>query len=564
MKNDYEEIEIDLIAVFWRMAEQWKPIVLIGIVCGLLFASYSYWSDNRAYQKALEEMEEQEEGAIEDESGIEESNGSLKDSEWDYGADIDQKELLKMVDSLIAAQNNDPDLSVNSADSPEKNSVLDIEQVQSLLEKQERYEQYESYVEDSLLYQIDPLNKKVMYIRYLLKPKRDVILDEIGSHFVAALYAHEIVEEMADSFGDLDSLSVREIFSASYSAMNSEIRRDEFLHEGILSAAIILTDSNDEEKWKQIIDRIVRKLTDTDEEIYKNASIEQFDERVENFIDMDLLTKQSDAASKISSYKEEIKTAVSGFSNQQLRYYVRGVEQLHLNHVFAYDEAKWRIELSKAEENSDLTGENDPQEIAGEEEEFILKEPAVSIGKFVMGMLLGIFLYGIILVAFIILIPHVNEETCSTLLADRRTIRLREIKEPKGRERFFKDVIVYRWRNRGVPKLEQQMEDAASTLRYYARKEALTNYILLNVSSMTDSSEKIKEALIDWLKDESFSITSEMPSKANTEEFFEQIGRLTNVFLVSEYDVTKVSDLQKRIANLLDFDVKLAGHIVLG
>ena len=51
MNQDYDEIEIDLVAVLWRMAAQWKLIVLMGLCCAVILCAASYVSDSRTYSQ---------------------------------------------------------------------------------------------------------------------------------------------------------------------------------------------------------------------------------------------------------------------------------------------------------------------------------------------------------------------------------------------------------------------------------------------------------------------------------------------------------------------------------
>ena len=190
-------------------------------------------------------------------------------------------------------------------------------------------------------------------------------------------------------------------------------------------------------------------------------------------------------------------------------------------------------------------------------------QPVFSFSKLILGGFAGVFFYGIMMVMYFILHPCVNEETCSAMLSDRRTLRLRELRDPKGKERFFYDVHVYRWMMRNVPVLNQQIDDIVSAFRFYAQKDGVTDFTLLAVGDLTVTAQKLEQALVQRTQDEVFTLKTEVLTEPNTRSFYEQMDRISNVFLVSEYDMTGVPMLRKAMVSLEECDVKQEGHIVL-
>ena len=794
MNQDYDEIEIDLVAVLWRMAAQWKLIVLMGLCCAVILCAASYVSDSRTYsqwQQGLvtdeadtaeaendtEESETAENDAL-DSSNNSEENPDETSTETSTQSDKSDTSAQPAVPDLLEARNEAKE-QIKKQEAEEAETTYEIEEyeedesltpdqeesAQKLLEKQQRYDTYAEYVNNSLLTGIDPYHKETFFIRYLITPVDDSIVDESSEALMSILRSQNTLEKIASMLdAGVSAENIREIYSVNYSSINSQLDRDDFRHEGLIQIATTVTDTIPGSKWENVIKQVVSDSTGKGSALASKISVEFFDERNELAADTELLTRQDNDRTKINDNKTEIITALQGFSDEQLDYYASLVADKNISDSYVKKETKRRQELAakvalaldaakkaaqtaqeasetalalteyaqqteeyaeisaakaeeaaisaakaleneknakaeqktveyeqslaEAQDNADASDEaadearkaaakamsaaeasqqaaadaesavaesntasklreqakkaaedaaeivqtiqnkaaeaqtaadsaqqavqlaeaqgaldsaneaenaveeaaaqideaaeeldidtensepDDEEEEDEEGEDEAPDPPVISIKRLFLGGLIGIFVYGALLVVWIILRPRVCQETCSSLLSDRRTIRLRDLREPRTfKEQLFNDLYVYRWRNRNVPTLDRQLDNAVSCLDYFAVKSSKVRdggaVILpfVYVGKLTDESVVLMDALCDRCKAAGIDIERIELDESDGTLYYRTIENLSEAYLVSEYDKTSVNKLYKMMKDLSTYDISLDGNIVLG
>ena len=330
MDNQYDEIEIDLIAILWRMAAQWKLILLTAVVCGLLFGAYSYWSDYRQYQESLLTGE-----------ALGEENSDSK------GMENEKQLYSKFTDTQKQGY-----LTKDEKDS-----------VDQLISKQKRADAYANYVSSSFLTNVDPYDKQVLYLRYRLTPKGDALIEETSGTVTALLNSSDTVDRLSESLGsDIDSRYVREIFRTNLSTIQSEPEWHQIKNEAVLELSAVVLPKISADTWKTALEEAVHQVAENSK--VKNAvDIVFLDERVETCIDMELLSNQNTAASTIRDNASEIRTAVKAMTDDQLDYYGKKIADSGANDEYLVSEQDRRNAIAERI-NSALEAAEDAKQAA--------------------------------------------------------------------------------------------------------------------------------------------------------------------------------------------------------
>ena len=761
MNTDYDEIEIDLIALLWRMASHWKPVLLLGILCGVLFLVYSYHADAVKYKDYLRDIEEmsREEEPVESEDNDNDSTDTPAQEPQQAEAVPSEAAGSKTVQELIDERIKEKEkaaldegavfeLNENTDSKDEEMSLEQKEAVEALVDKQLRYEEYSKYIDNSPLMGIDPYSEKTLTVTYRLFTASDRILDESAAELMANLLSDQGIKSFSEELKTgIEPRYLRELYSVAYTPVNSQISKNDFLHEGIIELKFMLSDGISEslcaDSIKKLFESYAAKSNDLDFEFvgkYTRVSI-----------DNSLLDKQNTFISTNRDHETEIKTALSAFGDMQLDYYrelvskskgdlspyekekayrdglsekieaakssaeeamvaaseakasaensavsaAKAEEQSELKAKEAEEAAKEALKaraaekqakakaaearrLQSAEEASDsaLLAEGESEnaaraaakakaaaEIAEEmalaadeaannvdtavelresareasriaseaseeadakaaealaayqaaseavdianaselsaqaqaaseeaqlaateaeaaeeaavsdmdedetepaEDEAAVEAPSLNPSRLLLGMIFGMFLYGGAVFAYIILRPRVCLETCSALLSDRRTMWIREYREPGTLfERFIGDVFIYRLTHKGIPALGVQLERAAASLKFFADKDGIDFIVLLSTSDRAENNARIEASLLD-------KATGNLPDiKALTvrytdADYYEQVRKLSDVVLVSEYGITDVNNLNKTLSDLREYGIRCIGHLVLG
>lgn len=761
MNKDYDEIEIDLIALLWRMASHWKPILLTGFLCGVLFLGYSYHSDRVRYDKWQAKLMEE---ALEEDSDTKEpgenSQEMTETSDSDISTvstqDLSTKTVQELIDERIkerekAAADSEEATTYEIKDEPkEKEKELTEAQKEAVLtvvDKQLRYDKYADYVNNSPLMKLDCYNKNTLVVMYRLFPKSKKVLDESASLLVSSLLSEEAIDSFSKALEyGLDPRYIRELYSVTYTPVNSQISKNDFIHEGMIDLRMILTDDISGDLCKNALESTFEEIISRNDDI--NYEFEKAYNQIT--IDSDLLNKQNTFMSACRDQKSELKTAVNSFSDGQLEYYGTLLDDNNADRTFYEKEKAYRKELSdevekaksaaeeaavaaieageaaeisainaaKAEEDAELkareaeeaaaeaararaaqkaaktkaaealnqrsvseASENakyaevesdnarraalkaksaaevaaglseeaeaaaqsvdcavelrekakeaadtaaeaseladakandallasqaaaeaveiakaaeeaaqaesaseeailiaeeaklaaEESDVTEDEEDEALEEeetvdpPSFSLSKLIIGIMLGLFLYGGIVFAFIILRPRVCPETSRELLSDRRTIWLREYREPKTLfERFINDVHIYRLRHRNLPAIGVQLEKAISSLDFFAKKDGFDSITLLSSDELKEKNALLQEMLMDKNADSKFKLDA-MTISEDDPDYYNRIEELKDVILVSEYEISPLNRIYQTLCDLKEYGINCRGHLILG
>lgn len=124
LKN--EKMEINLTEAVWKMLEQWRAVIIVAVIIGLLCASYKYVQEMHVYQN--------------DQARI----AQMQENEAEY-TDMDAEAIEQQLSALSESER----LSV-----------------ENLLHMRERLAEAREYNTNSLLMQMDPYNEHVLKMEY--------------------------------------------------------------------------------------------------------------------------------------------------------------------------------------------------------------------------------------------------------------------------------------------------------------------------------------------------------------------------------------------------------------
>ena len=356
MNTDYDEIEIDLVAFLWRMASHWKPVILAGFLCGVIFCVYSYHSESVAYKNWQAELMEEATETDEDEEGSEDDTSDTSatsdaDVTSEQPAAVPSKTVQELIDERTKAKEkailDSEELAelAPSEDEEKKEKEMTADQkesVEELVTKQLDYEEYATYIANSPLMNVDSYNKNTLLIRYRIVSKTDRILDESASNLVSTLLSEKQLQTLSNTMkANIEPKYIRELFTVSYTPVNSQISKNDFIHEGMVNLNLILSEGLAEDNCAHALKEAFENAASLNDDI----DFEFMSSFTQKSIDSDLLSKQNTFNTGDADHKSEIKTAVNAFSDEQLEYYGKLVSDNKADKSYFEKETSYRQEL---------------------------------------------------------------------------------------------------------------------------------------------------------------------------------------------------------------------------
>ena len=396
------EREVDLIELFWNILLGWRKIVCFGILFALLLGGMKYFMSVRSY-RALQNI------------NIEQAKGELK-----------KEELEKLEDAK---------------------------------EMQTRVDDYEKYMETSVLMQIDPYAKPVVQLQYYVESdyiinytkdsKRDYTND------VTSMYCNYI------SSGDMAQKVIEEAgLSVSKEGFTELIQVSQ--NVGTIYISISYADAG---KLTDISNVVKSLLQQKSSEMQKLGShtLEIVNESQNVVVDTALVERRDSIANSIVTLKSQLQNLKNGMSDEQTTIF--------------------KAELA---------------EMNGEEEEE--EEPGFSIKFVILGALVGIFLAcAWIAVRMIFTARLQSPEEIRNMYGIRL---LGEVTLPSQKKRFLpvidKWILAIKNRKKKTISMEEQVELVSTNIALFCRQQDIDCvYITGSEYKSIDAAilKKIKESL---------------------------------------------------------------------
>lgn len=255
-----EEREIDLIDLMWRLLMQWKPIICVMLVCGILVAGVMYVKRTRDFQASLEKEEQA--------------------TEEDLMAEVTQAEY----DAVITACNYDV-------------------QLKSL----------QKYLEESLYLQADPYNMRTLSLVYRVDTD-DEIAYSVTSMYSSKLGSDAFMKEVAGAMDyDGELKYVRELVSTGMPGIESKSLQ--------FSVNVTLLSDMDAKAIASVIDDYVLKTAFNEISQDRPFRVTKTAESVREIVNTGTTTARMDFDAKVKGIETTITNSLAAFTEPQKALY---------------------------------------------------------------------------------------------------------------------------------------------------------------------------------------------------------------------------------------------------
>ena len=491
-----DEVEIDLLDLFWELLMQWKPILICMVLCGSLLMPAMYLKNLRSYRASLaasEALIEKVSGA-EDEEAAEEMGSALEDTEQ------------KAVD----------------------NAVMSYRQLQDL-----------QYVYDSTIqYRLDLRNLRTLNMLYGIQVEDGSRAYVVCDAYVAHLNSTEAKKELAAVYGLTDPEEAGQMVnpvtgSAGVNPVTGSAGVD-------FSVEALIPEGVDAEEVADCIERICKEYqTESGKGLGTNTiSLISKDERA--FADTAIISARADLENRIMSAEATLKTAYDAFSDDQKRVYDYLISQM--------DPEADKEDEAAADESA-----------AASATQADIAAPAMNPKYFLLGMLLGAFLYAGVYVVWWVMSPKVRQSDEMTgWLGVRPLGEIRGYPAKTAVEKFFKDKWVYSIRYKD--RLDAEKALLTIRERLQLMPENANGLLFIQPTEMTARQKEFVDRII---QDASREIMLISPEEAASVEIEEQLARHPQVVLVSSAGRTPYKAVRRLYAGCRNYGADLYGHILI-
>lgn len=531
-----DEVEIDLLDLLKQCLIQWRVIVVCAIICAFALSGVKYVKDVRAAKaataEALEKAKEATEEKEEEESGL--SKKALKE--------LQAKAKVARL-KLTSEEANAVDVSLTS---------------------EEYMLQMNDYMEHSLLMQVDPYNEHVLNLQYYIEgisPEKATILCE---SYTKQLTRGTYVANIGDALGcesGTDDRYIRELFSVSYSGssqVDSQVAVVPILNISLVIPdgvpGVRKTDAND---CVAAIDQAVAALQaelSASVGAHKITRISAFNTEE---VDFSLRSNITSNKSYVVDMQSSLKSTYSSFTDDQKAVFDAGLAELEKEYNYSH-----RAVDEDAENAEDAVEEDD---VAA-----TIEQPSFSPKYFLLGLLVGIFLYICLYLIIIALRGRV-------LTADELASYIRrpafgeshafEGRAGKGLSRFIWDRRVFE--RIYADSLASKPELAAGTAAKIAtavamKEEPVKTITLLSLEEETATVAAFTQAIRkDFLENNvNTTMNTAVHSPSEIAMNADVVASLGSVILVAQRSRTKRKDIGAFLALAREFDIDVLGSVV--
>ena len=415
-----EEREIDLIKVLWDMAEQWKPILVVAILCACLTAGVMYMRQSQSYEAAV---------TVQQSETAEDIRVRLTDEE------------LEAVDSAVGM----------------------------FREKSE----YQAYRENSLLYQINANEEHYLTVLYRITASD---AEGIYDRYAMNLRSNAFLGDFAGAIQaeDADSKYVAELVRVSmqvpdivtpYSAAMNRIQAQVLEADGGFTFCvdmILPSDADVATVEKLLDDYVCRDLykiigEDTFFEIEKTDSVSG------TRVDSALTSAKTSARSSLASVESALTTATDKFTDDQNALYQK---------LIAPEGGDSVGETVESAADTGMT--------SGTVSTEAVAKPGISKKYIGLGFLIGIVLYGGLLLMLEIFKKTISTgDELSSVYGLRVLEDIHQKKYSSAGEKFIHSSFVYGLRHKKEEKdIDRRIDNLQASVKSYVEHKNLEGGIV--------------------------------------------------------------------------------------
>ena len=425
-----DEVEIDLIDVLVRLLIQWRPILVISIICGVLVFIISYQKDVSRYHEELAEREELLSAHEEEERERQEQLADAK------------KELQE-------AQKKQ-EQEKERLEEEEKNRTIDdlkgdeIVSVEEAIQKQVRLNQIIESKNNSIQYTLDPYNKRSLSIRYYISDAKDSDLAAIKDYYMTFSCGKSMRSAIAASYSDIQPKDLNGMLTASTGYTDNYADNV----DGFFSVSFNLLDNMDSDKTAQTINNVLQKIQPTVSAQIGSHALRKLFVDEQTYIDTNLRDQQTSIDNDIASARNDLRSAISTLSDVQFTFFLQRTNEENIDTDYTENDIGIVNTVKETPENSlDLSTTDIEENSAENDEDEELEDiviPSYSVKNLILGLLLGIFLFGFIEIIKILLNSAIYTADGFSDISGIRTFgEIRQYPYTKNWQKFWYDKKLY-------------------------------------------------------------------------------------------------------------------------
>ena len=535
------ELEIDLIQVMKDLLLQWKPIIAVMLIFGLITPGVMYVKGMRDYNAAIENHRD-----------LQEKMNSAKNGEG-----VDNSELYE--------------------------ELTDAEKVavDSAILKVETYNRRKDYADHSLLMNLDPSKKRTVELTYTISGSAEY-LNTVTDMYVSSIKDNTFTENMVKSFNkmlkkDTSVRYVSELISASTSGGPSGSAT-----KGKVSFYVTIILPNEKIKAEDVADTVKSYLNSRVAYVTSTIGAHQlsfvnYEEKVSD--DQELLTRQSDTKAGILTAKSEIYTLTDAFNDNQKQIFSTETDMkleekfnldtdddgimdaMDLNENGIDDEQEELYNLDTDDDGKpdalDLNenGIDDTLEMETE-----LTKPGFSKKYAALGLLIGLVVYGGIYLLLLIFVPVIRSGLeLSDMLGIKSFGCLHSETKRMG---FFCSRWMFNLLYHKDKSTDELLSDTVERIDVFAKYHEIGALTLISADAESaDMVARIKEKLD--AAGISTSAVDLWDGEKVTDLAEESMSGNDNYIICMMPRATRIADIDKLLSVASEYDKKVVGSVAV-
>jgi len=264
--------ELNLIGMIWELLSQWKLILIIAVIMGLLISGAKYMSDSRNYEASL---------------------AAKKDAQARTEMPLDER-VTEVLSTL---------------------SAEDVRSVKRLAQKQEFANRQNRYLDNSILMNIDSTNQRRLVLNYYINAQDNDKAKDVADACTAYLHNDEVLEELKGVIApDSDLVYIDELIVDRNNGDEGSLSDPA---GALYTVEIILKEDNDASAVEAVIDKAVRKEFEQISGITGAAGIDLVGKEDGHYYDATVLEKYNEIINNAKDTRDFINDEKESLNGEQ-------------------------------------------------------------------------------------------------------------------------------------------------------------------------------------------------------------------------------------------------------
>lgn len=391
------------------------------------------------------------------------------------------------------------------------------------------------YRDNSPIMKIDPYNVCSLKLSYLIRVEGKASSVSCRELYENMLMSDDSLNIISKSYNqDFDSNYMKDLIDVDKASGNMGPIEVNTINESILSFSVNILPDSDSKKIKNAVNKVIYDSFDTVTEKIGEHTLTLIFEDEYTSTNRDLANQINSLNSNIMSYRGQVKNALNALNDNQKELYEF---------------------LSKVnEKDSDSAKENKDKE----EEE--ITPPSFSVKYFAFGIILGAFLYCLMIFLKEVLTPTVSESDEISTAANIRSFGGVYSYNATGRfGALLNSRFIYNLRYKKYLNIEKQINLIADRICKYCDKHSIKDVTIVSVCQVSDNETDILYKLIDTVTNSGINI-----SIISSGDTIPDISNEKVVIPVLLANKTKYASLDELLSLCKDYEINLIGTVFVG